>query len=67
MQAEKVKQCKKKDRITMTRHLKETFSLAPCLEALGMDSEFLLGDDILVAPVLEEGLTARHATQQPIT
>ncbi len=51
----------------MTRHLKETFSLAPCLEALGMDSEFLLGDDILVAPVLEEGLTARHATQQPIT
>jgi alpha-glucosidase (family GH31 glycosyl hydrolase) len=29
-----------------------------------MDSEFLLGDDILVAPVLEEGLTARHNQSQ---
>jgi hypothetical protein len=40
--------------------------LSSYLETLGMDSEFLLGDDILVAPVLEEGLTARHAAQ-PIT
>ena len=27
--------------------------------ALGVDSEFLLGDDILVAPVLEEGAVDR--------
>ncbi len=29
-----------------------------------MDSEFLLGDDILVAPVLEEGATLRKLIQQ---
>ena len=28
-------------------------------DALATDSEFLLGDDLLVAPVLEEGATAR--------
>ena len=28
-------------------------------DALACDSEFLLGDDILVAPVLDEGATSR--------
>ena len=30
------------------------------LEALRVDSEFLLGEDILIAPVLEEGMVARY-------